>query len=91
MLNLDDLRRIQKERFEAMCERARSVCDLVSELHRFAARRARREAQWYRWPDLRMLLRLSTLAIPGGGSYAYRDKRIGWLRRERRRWQSKQR
>lgn len=65
--------------------------DAVNELRRFAARRARREAQWYRWSELRMLLAFATTCKRDGLRYVYRGFDIGWLRRERRRWQSKQR
>lgn len=69
--------------------RARS--DAVNDLRQFAALRARREAQWYRWPELRTLLAFATTCHMDGLRYVYRDFDIGWLHRERRRWQRKQR
>ena len=66
------------------------ICELVL-LGRFAARRARREAQLRRLLELQMLLDMSMPSRSGSGSYFYRDSDIGWLHRERRRWQSKRR
>ena len=63
----------------------------VYELRRFAERRARREAQLRRLSELQMLLDMSMPSRSGSSDYFYRDKDIGWLRRERRRWQRKQR
>lgn len=60
--------------------------DAINDLRRFAARRARREAQWSRLDTLCVILKSKRLFI--GNRFPYN---IGWLRRERRRWQSKQR